>query len=95
MTPPVKAHPMDLQQTVHQLRTRIRRLRAELELNSTNTNTNTNDSSSSIVEPKDLLPSGKGPAVSDNSSSSEPSSADVLKAKLMSKRGSSSNSSSS
>ena len=39
---------MDIHQKVHELRTRIERLRAQLELN----NTNTNDEPAQAVEPK-------------------------------------------
>lgn len=68
---------MDLEQTVQELRKRINNLRQQL--------ANDSDTSSSS--------SVKGPAVSDNSSSSEPSLSDAYKAKLMSKRSSNSSSS--
>lgn len=80
---------MDLEQKVLELRKRINNLRQQL----------TNDSdTSSEVRIKDSSLNVKGPAVSgssSDSSSSEPRPSDAYKAKLMSKRSSSSEDSSS
>ena len=83
---------MDIEKQVLELRTRINSLRAQLELNSTHDNKSSSSSTSSEQSPK-------GPAVVSHTHSENPnlelSSSELLKAKLMGKRSSSTSSDSS
>lgn len=71
---------MDIEKQVLELRTRINSLRAQLELNSTHDNSNTSSTSSSEQSPNSHSEKPKR----------EPTSSELLKAKLMGKRSSNS-----
>ena len=75
---------MDIEKQVLELRTRINSLRAQLELNSTHDNSNTSSTSSSEQSIKDLTHSDS------EKPKREPTSSELLKAKLMGKRSSNS-----
>ena len=75
---------MDIEKQVLELRTRINSLRAQLELNSTHDNSNDNSNTSSTSS------SEQSPNSHSEKPKREPTSSELLKAKLMGKRSSNS-----